>query len=177
MGENMIIGLVGRMGSGKTWIADEICRQQSNFVKLSFATALKKMVVECGLCTPEEVYGEKNLYSRKVLQAIGTDIVRKIYPDYWVEQMICKIHEYVNNYADIVIDDVRFLNEAKMIQGWRNSFLVQIIPTKKGIISSHRSETELEQIVCNHQIKNDFSKNVSNSVRKLLASFNRNLNG
>ena len=162
MNTRMVIALTGKKESGKTWVADQICSLDPSFMKVSFATPLKQMVVNSGLCTPDEVYGQKSPYSRRVLQAVGTEIVRAIYPDYWVEQTMKVITSSTKN---IIIDDLRFLNEEAMVKGCPRSAVVLVVPEKHLRSSfakrdSHRSETEMEGIISDYVLVNSFNNNL-----------------
>ena len=59
--------------------------------------------------------GEKDDTGRTLLQKVGTDVIRKQEPDYWVD-FILKIVSFFNNEWDyIIIPDTRFPNELNKI--------------------------------------------------------------
>lgn len=94
------------------------------FVKLyHFADPLKKMCVELFGLTPQQVYGtdeDKNsetdydMTSREFLQYFGTDVMRKIKDDVWVQYTINTIKQEGPLIA--IIPDVRFPNEVSQIK-------------------------------------------------------------
>jgi len=126
-----VIGLVGKLQSGKStagsMILDYFLDKPS--VKTSFANHLKAMIYNAGLCNEEELWGTKTEFSRLMLQKIGTEIIRKqVDPNFWVKKMIEEVNEWKESNKDgivIVIDDVRFINEAAMIKMY-NGILIRI---------------------------------------------------
>ena len=66
------------------------------------------------LPTPNENLKNKNLTAREVMQYVGTDFFRKLYPNVWVDSTIKKIEREGTEMA--VITDVRFPNEVTCIQ-------------------------------------------------------------
>ncbi len=91
------IGIVGKMGSGKTTAANYICTINNNFYKDSFANKLKE--IACDLFNMKT----KN---RKLLIDIGSKM-REIDKNVWINYTLnnCSKYEYA------IIDDVRYLNE------------------------------------------------------------------
>lgn len=76
---------------------------------------------------------------REMLQFIGTDIIRKYNQDWHVGE----IRKMINPSLDYVFEDVRFPNEARMIEelGGDNWFVIR---PQIGEISNHISETSLK---------------------------------
>ena len=107
------------MASGKTTLADYLV-EHHGFVKLSFAAGVKAMgekivdaLIEEGLVSPEAA-GKKH---RGVLQAIGAE-GRRLRPTIWIEDALTQ----AENHEKVVIDDMRYINEAKLAheQGFVN---------------------------------------------------------
>lgn len=61
--------------------------------------------------------GEKDEYGRNLLQKVGTDIVRKEKPDYWIDFVRDFVIFSKDMWDYVLIPDSRFRNE---IEGWRN---------------------------------------------------------
>lgn len=61
--------------------------------------------------------GEKDNYGRTLLQQVGTDIVRKEKPDYWVDFVKDFVKFSKSEWDYVIIPDVRFSNE---INTWKN---------------------------------------------------------
>jgi hypothetical protein len=60
--------------------------------------------------------GEKDEKGRTLLQYIGTDIVRKERPNYWVEFILDIIDLFGENWDYVIIPDTRFPNEIDMVK-------------------------------------------------------------
>jgi len=137
-------------------------------VKLySFADGLKGLCVEFFGLKPEQVYGtddEKNtktkirwedtptwqnsslnldrgfMTARELLQYFGTNIMRKMYKDVWVEHAVNKIKREQTELA--IIADVRFPNEVETILNAGGEVIkLQRAPIK----DNHESETALDE--------------------------------
>lgn len=157
----MILGITGKAYSGKTTIADYLVKNYG-FIKLSFATALKEMIVKAGMCSMEDLTINKNNMSRWIMQKIGTDIFRKqVDKDYWVKKLYENI-EYIPKDKNYVIDDVRFKSEANSITE-RDGKIIKIrcpdSPFNLGEnLGDHESEISLELLKCHYVMTVDYGK-------------------
>ena len=156
-----VIGFVGKMQAGKTTASNYIMSKQTGpAVKTSFANLLKEMILKAGLCTTEELWGEKTDFSRLMLQKIGTEIIRKqVNENFWVNKMVEEISTWTNynpKGITIIIDDVRFLNEAEMVK-WFHGKLIRISRplNRSSDKDRHASEVEQDKIVVDYEISND----------------------
>jgi hypothetical protein len=120
----MLIGLTGQMGVGKTTIANAL-RDNYGFVVKAYATPLKKAMVELTGLSMEyftdielkEKQLEYGLSPRELMQKFGTEFVREmVNPDFWIIRMRRVIKKLQEEKQHIVIDDVRFENEAALIR-------------------------------------------------------------
>jgi hypothetical protein len=113
-----IIGLVGCAYSGKTTIADHLV-DNYGYIKIAFADGLKIMLIQAGLCTHEECYVEKTERSRELMQKVGTEVFRKqIHPDFWAQRTAKNVHELMAAGKSVVVHDIRFPNEAKLVSAY-----------------------------------------------------------
>lgn len=140
----MIIGIVGFIGSGKGSVGD-ILVSHHNFKKISFADPVKDCVsVIFGWPrhllegdtdesrnfreTVDQEWSRKLGYvvtPRYMLQIIGTESGRNvIHSDIWVYSAQNRMKQYEN----VVIPDVRFKNEIKML----NSMGAHVVRVKRG---------------------------------------------
>lgn len=129
---NTLIGLTGFAGHGKSTVAAHL-QEHHGFVKMGLADEVKAMarrinpILDWGVDEPirltdafDWAKGDENLVKasfpeyRRFLQHLGTDGVRKIAPDFWVLALKTRItaHQHNNEDSRIVVDDVRFPNEA-----------------------------------------------------------------
>jgi hypothetical protein len=155
----MIIGLTGKKGSGKSTVAGMLC-EKYDYRIMSFATPIKDMLMSMGL-TEDEIYNielkEKIVERfgkspRELLQLLGTEFGRNlIADDIWVRVLESKI----DSDDQIVIDDVRFANEAEMIKGKGGKIIrVTRMGQELGMVDTHVSEAGIPLELIDHEIKN-----------------------
>ena len=151
-------------GCGKTTVANLFIEHQ----RVSLASPLKRavwnMLNDLGLSGFHFVYTDKEaiipelgVSARHMMQTLGTEWGRAcIHPDFWVMIARAETQRIMNDGRSVVIDDVRFPNEATMIcdlggELWRID--------RPGVIYSgdHSSEGGLEDIIPHQVIVNDGS--------------------
>ena len=149
-------------GCGKTTVANLFIEHQ----RVSFAAPLKRAVWRLldGLgisgshfayTDKEAVIPELGVSARHMMQTLGTEWGRAcIHPDFWVMIARAQTERIMADGGSVVIDDVRFPNEAAMIRDlggelWRID--------RPGVIYSgdHSSEGGLEDIIPHQVIIND----------------------
>ncbi len=105
--------------------------------------------------------GEKGEYGRTLLQYVGTDVVRRQDPDYWVNFIIQMLRFFGDNWDYVLIPDARFPNEIRGLQ--EEGFDVIHLRVRRENFTSplskeqqeHPSETALDHTVPDHWIIND----------------------
>lgn len=160
----ILIGLAGKAGVGKTTIAQ--CFVKWGYVQLSYATPLKTaLAVLTGLPIEHFIDSELkeikipglDISPRTLMQKIGTECIRNmIHPNFWIWKMRHSISAHSDR--DIIIDDIRFENEAQLIRN-NGGIVIHltrsfISPTKH---TKHKSERPLEHY------KNDIIINIQES--------------
>ena len=151
----MIIGISGKIGSGKDSLADLIIKHNNQFEKKSYAYKLKKIGslltgTEESLWFTQEgknIYlPEWNMTIGRFQQLLGTEAMRVgLHPNTWIISLFADLKED----SKWVITDVRFKNEAYAVKE-RGGFLIRIEgdPAKVRANStrdmSHPSETDLD---------------------------------
>lgn len=60
--------------------------------------------------------GEKDEKGRQILQYVGTDVVRKERPDYWVQFIVDMLDLFGDNWDYVIIPDTRFPNEINKLK-------------------------------------------------------------
>lgn len=168
----ILLGISGKIGCGKTTLAQMLIEQApiEVSVRLSFGDNIKR---ECAAyfgfpvewCHSQEGKEKKfsmgypggdldasplELTVREALQWYGTDYRRAHDPEYWLKAMRVQIDRYSERYADtdplIVIDDVRFPDEAELVRSLGGS-LVRLDPFEgwtPGSHAEHITETALD---------------------------------
>lgn len=105
-----IILIAGKSESGKSLSANIIKENLENegkkVIVLSFASYLKFIA---------KAYfgwdGNKDETGRTLLQHLGTDVVRKKNPDFWVKTVYDLIYTFEDEFDYFILDDTRFENE------------------------------------------------------------------
>ena len=132
------IAFAGKMQVGKTTSAEYLVRKY-DFVKLSFAGKLKEIAKDLW---PEQFEcGQK---PRKLLQDLGMKM-REIDQDVWVKYLV-RIVRSLPKESNIVIDDLRFMNEYKALKN-EGFFIVRVLrDVPPSPLDDHPSEKEVEQM-------------------------------
>lgn len=193
-----VIGFAGYSKAGKTTAADLIRRtihvesQVVTFQKMAFADALRRVAENVfGYLHPnprdlfqglkEKPISELEGWTpRKILQHLGTEGFRAVDPDVWVrtlehtltqmktkrEAWVTPVHPLV-----IVIDDVRFPNEAAMVRRWGK--LYRIDRPEISAESAHASEQhipslEVDGVIANAGTLDDFAMLLRPLLKEIL---------
>lgn len=179
-----IVGITGKKRSGKDTAA-AVLTEQRGFVRIGFADALKRMalavdpIVEYprGSVLPRhrrlrylvETIGwerAKDGYPevRRLLDKLGTEGVRDIIgEDSWISALVRQAARSVPEDGNLVVPDVRFLNEAGALRDdfWMRgpTLIIRVVrPSLADDGDRHASETEQDQIVPDVTITNDSSE-------------------
>lgn len=166
----ILIGLTGLARHGKGAVAAHLV-EHHGFVKMSFADEVKAMARRIDPIVDwndEPIYlseafgwanGDENVVKanfpeyRRFLQRLGTEGVRTIAPTFWIEALKTRIHvhQHVNKVSRIVVDDVRFPNEAAMfLDLWQVSR-----PGYDAVRDLHESEQHVGKLGETLHLKND----------------------
>ena len=123
MSEKVVIGFMGLASAGKTTTAKTIQSIDPDRIGVySFARPLKKFVGDLFMLSCEQLYGDRKEIvderwghsPRRIMQMAGTDFVRNmVMPEFWVVRMKESIKR--SSFEIILIDDVRFDDEAQMV--------------------------------------------------------------
>lgn len=158
----MLIALLGVRGSGKSTIANHFVNKY-NFISISFAEKLKQIVSTAfdidlelleGNSEESRVYREtKNEFwgmtPRQMLETVGTKLFRKgISEDFWVKIVEKRIQELLKSEKNIVISDLRFINEWEMLKKYNTKviFVDNGLPTE--------NEYEIRSIQYDFKVEN-----------------------
>lgn len=117
-----VFGMLGRMGSGKDYVAKhflkralrEIRGENGTCLTLAFADGLKRESASKYGFDYESLYAKKTKESRFHCQKLGTEYGRNVYGNsVWIRQLLVEMrtHYEVNDVRLFVVTDVRFANE------------------------------------------------------------------
>lgn len=163
-----IIGFTGPIDSGKTEAA-KVCEQQG-FKRIRFAGPLKDMAKAFGL-SPAQVDGDqKEVPSdlicgqtpRYFMQKLGTEFGRELIgDDVWIRAFQHAVNQ-LDPWTPVVVDDVRFQNEAGIIQHM-GGIVVRIDRDgyKPGEHASEQFGFDVDFAIANHSL-DAFRRHVSN---------------
>jgi len=166
MEKSKIIGLTGYKQSGKS-VASKYLQEKYGYKPHNFKDSLIKELKENFPDLLEEIRGdtygtvrpgfdvntlfqEKPPLIRKLMQNYATEVRRKENPDYWRNKWIERVSYVAPD--NVVVDDVRFLNEAEAVKNL-GGILIKIIRTAQEKTDTHSSETEHELIKPNFIIE------------------------
>lgn len=181
----MIIGVSGKIGSGKDEVAkmirEELASQHRHVEIKKFAGKLKEI---CALLTGTDlekwedrefkykILSEWGITPRQMLLDIGTKALRDNFDtDVWAKALFS---DYKNSVLDFwVITDMRFKNELEIIQDRGITLRIERLYNPHAPID-HISETDLDNAKFDYVIYNDgvSLENLRKEVVKFLKFFN-----
>ena len=153
-----LLGLAGPAGAGKDTAAN-ILKELYGYESLAFAGVLKGMLNVAGVLEPrredkEAVNPAWGFSYRHAAQTLGTEWGRALHPDFWVQATQRQLETMQGH---VVITDVRFENEARMIR--RSGGVVVHITGRRTALSeataAHASEAGLAHLIWDENLRND----------------------
>ena len=125
--------------------------------------------------------GQKDENGRTLLQYVGTDVIRKKYPDYWVEFVSGVLKLFPNTWDYVLIPDCRFPNEIETMRS-EGFDVIHVHVVRDGFKSpltdeqqKHPSETALDGYPADITLHNDGSiSDLRSKVSELLPELEGN---
>lgn len=160
-----LIGLYSHApGCGKSTVAGML----RNYKRLSFADPLREFSAQilsslgynglaCLRDKKEEKIAELGVSPRQMMQTLGTEWGRScIHPDLWVMVAAGAVQQQLRLGRNVVIDDVRFSNEAEMIRSLGGELW---LVNRPGVVyeGNHASEGALSELEPDSLINNSGS--------------------
>lgn len=127
----IVVGMTGAAGAGKDTVADRLV-EQYGFEKRAFAGPLKRVLLAQNPIIGNDPYTGRPVYLgdaiaryteagvklvfpeyRRLMQRLGTEGIRAISPDFWINAVLNEGFEETGKY---VFTDVRFPNEAAAVR-------------------------------------------------------------
>lgn len=167
----IIFSLSGKKQSGKSTACEGLKQiltteyeiHQDYITEISFAEALKQIVIDCFIpweMTVKDLDLEvnKNMLLpcgktiREVLQIVGTDMFRDLWEDCWINIVKKKLQKAKDDeYKYAIVTDTRFPNEADML-GNMDAYLFRF--TRAPLADYHISETALDAYMFDYIVDN-----------------------
>jgi hypothetical protein len=179
-----IIGISGKMGSGKNYLAEKILypyfKNKYNILIIGFGDLMKNELFARDLTLMyDDLYDKKTFETRNKLQQYGTENGRnKYHKNIWIRGLDIQIETFSRRSGKdtlIIICDVRFKNEYDYIIN-KGGKVVRIEAPERtlkrylnevnnnfdkyNIIKNHISEIELDNHKFNYIINNDKPLNI-----------------
>jgi len=154
-----VITISGKAKHGKdsaaNIIKDNLSEGGANVIIIHFADYLKYVCKQYFGWN-----GEKDEEGRTILQYIGTDIVRKKYPNFWADTVIRLINAICDDDCCVIIPDCRFKNEVFAMKDNFNSVSVNVIRKNfdNGLTEeqkNHPSERDLDNFHFDYVIESE----------------------
>lgn len=148
-----VIGLSGKAGSGKDYIASRIITPKYGYVPFSIAWHVKANLVGKGVLTYEEAFITKPPHARHLLQQEATESGRDVFgEDIWLRAADSWMRTIYESWGiqRFVLPDVRFPNEVEYIKKMGGKVIRIIAPNRvaQSPLSqearNHYSETALD---------------------------------
>lgn len=170
-----IIVISGHAQNGKDTVGRMLQEQlsRSNSVLVTHYADLLKYICK----TFFKWDGKKDETGRSILQYVGTDVVRKEDPDFWVDFLIGVFNLFQEHWDFVIIPDARFPNEIDKLKesGFDVSHLRVTRANFKSSLSKeqmrHPSETALDAVKPDYFIVNsgsldELKDKVSNLIKE-----------
>lgn len=166
----MLIGLCGYAGVGKDTAA-QVLLDELGFQRIAFADPIKGALLALDPLIPGEDGGPVLRLSefcqthpwsevkdypevRRLMQTMGTEVGRNLFdPDVWVKLAKRKL-ESTLSVGDVVVTDIRFPNEARLIRGY-GGVLVRLERPGFGPVNEHVSDRASERWSYDRRVDND----------------------
>lgn len=154
-----VITISGKAQAGKDTTAkllkDQLNSEQRSVVVMHYADLLKYQAK-----TLFGWNGNKDKVGRTLLQHLGTDIVRKKNPNYWVDYLVGVLKMYDGEWDYVLIPDARFPNEIECMKKNFDCISLHITSVPYGSMlteeqMNHPSETALDDYDFDYAILND----------------------
>jgi hypothetical protein len=166
----VLIGLCGYAGVGKDTAA-QVLLDELGFQRIAFADPIKSALLALDPLIPSEDGGPVRRLSqfcqahswsevkdyaevRRLMQIMGTEVGRNLFdPDLWVKLAKRKL-ESTLSVGDVVVTDIRFPNEARLIRGY-GGVLVRLERPGFGPVNEHVSDRASERWAYDRRLDND----------------------
>lgn len=154
-----VVTISGKARHGKDTAAEmfrDVLEGDGHSVKVMHYADLVKYVCK----TFFDWDGNKDSSGRKILQYVGTDVVRAKRPDFWVDFIVSILELFGDEWEYVIIADTRFPNEVEKMKHSFDTIHVRVF--RKNFTSplsveqqTHPSETALDTYDYDYALVND----------------------
>lgn len=154
-----VIAISGHAGNGKDTVAKmlkETLETDGYKVLITHYADLLKYICKSYF----DWDGEKDEKGRSLLQFVGTDVIRNINENYWVDFVLDMIYFFSDCWDYVIIPDTRFPNEVEHLRE-RGENTIHLRVERTNFTSpltkeqqAHPSETALDNVEPDYLIKN-----------------------
>lgn len=158
----MLVGITGKIGAGKSTLATQLVRR--GFTEYSFSQPLKQIACVLGF-DDNQVFGTQEqkmevnetwgISGREFMQKFGTSVCREFLPavipqmrGIWIK---CFERFFHHNAGNVVVDDVRFVDEADAIKKL-GGIIIRVVGPHEG--DAHASEVSMDDYPADFVIHN-----------------------
>lgn len=163
----VLIGLAGPAGCGKTTICKALIKALGGdgaCIRVRFAGPLKSALRAIGL-TEAQVDGDQKeaplellcgRSARYAMMTMGTQWGRDIIGDnLWVNAAMKQVDEVMAQGVSVVMDDLRFDNEAEAILARRGAYIIELKRDGASYSTKHASEAGISAVFLSDSLSND----------------------
>ncbi len=156
-----LIGLGHKKRHGKSTVAEYLAYNY-DWGEYAFATAVKNTTDSAFKFPAEYKFNKELLYTplnmsyREALQKVGESFRASFGEDIWIKNLEIGIQD-VRKFYNVVISDVRYLNEAEWVKN-QGGILINIVNPRLLSSDKHISEISLDSYKWDYVILNNGSK-------------------
>ena len=180
-----LILVSGKAGSGKTTFSNHIVSTNENVVNFALADKVKELTFKLLQIFGIKIKSIEDLDNvktkekyRKYMQQIATEAMRTTFgQNFWCEQILPKINESIKEHKNVIISDVRFINEQEYFKSKFDNVKCVMIK-RKAIEKEPKHESEnTSQLHYDFEINNDgtmeeFKARINDIVSEIMSNDN-----
>lgn len=183
-----VIGFIGPAGCGKTTLSKHLVNNIPNSISLSFSDTMRNFISHLFPIDPEKLINEKDQYTTpemfwqgehltygRLQQVFGTEIGRGLSKNVWVHHLENKLVYLLTSTSTppvnlVIIDSIRFLNEAGMLRNYGARLIKLTRPGNAGSRKqNHQSETEMAAIQPDYELDNSNLEDIEKTVLGIIS--------
>ena len=176
-----VIAVSAKIGAGKNFMMEQILlpwfiqKLGLHIRVIALADELKKRCNDKHQLTFEELFIEKDVKSRQLLQREGVEAREKESPDVWIKKLDFQMKiDFFYGVDIVLVCDLRFQNEKQYFEDRGDALCIRIDAPKRTLdkvrreakndevkmkeIMNHISETDLDSSTFDIQINNDYDQ-------------------